>query len=187
VGWFRRRCPTAVRPGGGVERSPTLAALTRERGANHQLTPDEASAVGGELRAAYDAGCARGQPEFELLGSLRRLGDEAAQVHGRHYVDWVPTLDWLRHEHRDDEALALLTEIIPAAEREARIIGREPAPGYTERAAIIYRRRGDYPAEVAVIERWQAACPPQQRGAGATQDRLAWRLARARELLGGTR
>lgn len=109
--------------------------------------------------------------------------EEASQVRGRHYVDWVPTLDEWRSAGRDDEALDLLLEIIDAAERAAVVAGREPAPGYTKRAAVIYRRRKDFAAEVAIIERWEAACPPERRGSGATQSRLAGRLVKARELL----
>lgn len=112
-----------------------------------------------------------------------RQQEEAGQVRGRYYVDWVPTLNELRSAGQDDEALALLLEVIDAAERAAAVSGREPSPGYTERAAVIYRRREDFAAEVAVIERWQAACPPERRGPGATQGRLAHRLAKARELL----
>ncbi|MDV6012307.1 hypothetical protein [Haloechinothrix sp. LS1_15] len=60
--------------------------------------------------------------------------------------------------------------------------GREPAPAYTHRAAVIYRRRKDYDAEIAIIERWCAACPPERRGPGATQQELLTRLERAKEL-----
>ena len=112
----------------------------------------------------------------------QRREDAASQVRGRHYVDWVPTLDELRSEGRAEEALKLLLEIIDAAERAAVVSGREPAPGYTERAAVIYRGRGDYAAEVAIIERWEAACPPERRGPGAAQGRLAKRLGKARAL-----
>jgi acyl-CoA synthetase (NDP forming) len=76
-----------------------------------------------------------------------------------------------------------LLEIIEAAERDATITGREPAPGYTERAATIHHRQKNYAAEVAIIERWEAACPPELRGPGATQGRLAERLATARARL----
>lgn len=101
-------------------------------------------------------------------------------VRGRHYVDWVPTLDRLRGDGQDDEAVPLLLEIIDAAERAARIEGVEPAPGYTMRAATIYRKRKDYAAEVAVLERYLAACPPG-RGGG----RVSERLVKARALLAG--
>jgi len=115
----------------------------------------------------------------------RQRGEEeaAARVRGKHYVDWIETLNRWRSEGRDDESLELLLEIIDAAERHARVVGWEPAPGYTHRAAVIFRRRGDHAAEVAIIERWLAACPPERRGPRATQSKLAVRLVKARELL----
>jgi hypothetical protein len=59
------------------------------------------------------------------------------------------------------KALDLLGALLTAAEHEAEISGREPAPAYTERAAIIHRKRRDYAAEIAVIELWEGACPPE--------------------------
>jgi hypothetical protein len=113
----------------------------------------------------------------------QHLEERASQVRGRHYVDWVPVLDRLRSEKRDDEALVLLHECIDAAERASRYSGREPAPGYTERAAVILRRRKEYAAEVALIERWERACAPEQRGPGVTQGKLMQRKKKALELL----
>ena len=82
----------------------------------------------------------------------RRIAAEAAgQVRGRHFTEWIPLLDQMRKEKRDDDALALLLECIGATERAAAIEGLDPAPGYTERAAIIYHRRRNYDAEIAII------------------------------------
>lgn len=111
---------------------------------------------------------------------LRAQKEAAAQVRGRHYVDWVPTLDELRSAKRDDEALALLMEIIPAAERKAAITGAEPAPGYTKRAATILRRRRDFAGEVEILERYLNACPP-----GRGDGRVAERLVKAQQLANG--
>lgn len=99
--------------------------------------------------------------------------EAAALVRGRHYTEWVPTLDELRSRGADheNEYLALLLEIIDATEREAAYSGLEPAPGYSIRAAVVYRRRGDIDAEIAVLERWLRACPPERRG-GKISERL---------------
>lgn len=120
---------------------------------------------------------------FEDLQRHDALRDQAEQVAGYHFTEWVPVLDRLRAEKQDDEALALLMEIIAATERGARFSGREPAPGCTHRAAVILRRRKDYQAEIDLIERWERACPPERRGPGATQGKLAERKRKARELL----
>lgn len=108
----------------------------------------------------------------------RQAAENAGTVRGRHYVDWKPVLDDLRSQGRDEEAIPLLMEIIEAAERAAKIEGVDPPPGWTKRAAIIYRRRKDYAAEVEVLQRYIAACPPG-RGSSEIVERLqiALRLA----------
>jgi hypothetical protein len=50
-------------------------------------------------------------------------------------------------------------------------------------AAVIYRQRKNYAAEVAILERWHASCPAASRGPGTSQEELAARLTKARELL----
>lgn len=181
MSWFRRR-------GRGPEhygpQEVDLRALAREQrrlpAELDHLTPEEAAEHGERLRTWYD-----GAPDSERMGTARglmQLEERAGQVRGRSYVEWVPELDRLRAQKDDDQALGLLMDLIEAAERAARVSGREPAPGYTERAAVIYRRRKDYAGEIAIIERWEGACPPERRGPGATQGRLAERLAKARAL-----
>jgi hypothetical protein len=101
-----------------------------------------------------------------------------------------PMWDWLRYveelakggEAETGRALDLVYALIIVAEREAAASGREPAPAYTERAAILHRKRKEYDREVAVLERWEMACPPERRGPGALQSKLAQRLVKAREL-----
>ncbi len=119
---------------------------------------------------------------FPDYAQLRAQEEAAAQVRGRHYVDWVPVIDEMRAAKRDDEALALLMEIIPATERAAAVTGREPAPAYTGRAAIILRRRKDYLGEIRILERYLAACPPDRHHEG-----FAERLQKARALAAGSR
>lgn len=111
-------------------------------------------------------------------GERERRVTEAGLVRGRHYLEWVETLDQWRSEKRDDEALELLLEIIDATERAARMMNSSPPPGYTKRAAVIYRRRKDYAAEIAVIERYLMWEPGSEK--------LAGRLAKARELREGS-
>ena len=51
--------------------------------------------------------------------------------------------------------------------------GREPAPWYTEQAAIIHRKRGERDLEVAVLRRWVELCSPERRGGSKITQRLA--------------
>ena len=107
---------------------------------------------------------------------------EAFTFAGQPLGDWLPHIQELEKSGQTEAALNLVYALITAAEQEARLSGREPAPAYTERAAIIHRKHRDYAAEIAVIERWDQACPPERRGPGATQAKLLKRLERAREL-----
>lgn len=93
---------------------------------------------------------------------LRKAAQAAGVVRGRHYTEWVEHLNTLRARgDSDDEALELTLEIIAAAETAAHIQSNGPSPGPTIRAAVIYRRRGDREAEIAILQRWVSACPPE--------------------------
>lgn len=156
--------------GKGRVKDERVAALLATYDPNAELTPEDAAELGAKIRAIHDSNPDGGAFDG-LYPMLRRLEQEAGSVRGRHYTEWVPTLDELRSSGDDDSALALLLECIDAAERAARVAGMEPAPGYTKRAAVIYRRRKDYTSEIQVMERWEAAAP--QRYKGAMKERLA--------------
>ncbi|PCC26516.1 hypothetical protein CIK75_02520 [Glutamicibacter sp. BW78] len=120
-----------------------------------------------------------GITEVEQAIQRRKDADSAGHVRGQHFTELVPTLNALRSAGapKADEYLGLLLEIIDAAEQAASIEGVEPAPGYTRRAAVIYRRRKDYAAELALLERYEAACPS---GRGGT---FSERIQKAESLL----
>jgi hypothetical protein len=102
----------------------------------------------------------------------RELADRAGYVGGRHYTEWRGHLNELRTAGRDAESLPLLLEILDATERASAITGSEPPPGWTRRAAIIYRRLGDKDNEVAALRRYVPACP-SGRGDHSLFERLA--------------
>lgn len=100
----------------------------------------------------------------------------AAQFHrgmvGRyHYLETVEPIQQLKREGRLQDALDLCYGAIEAAENDRD--GREPAPWYTEQAAIIHRKRGERDQEVAVLERWLSLCPPERRDGSKISQRLA--------------
>ena len=159
----------------GRVKDDRVAALLATYDPNAELSPDDAAELGAKIRAIHDSNPDGGAFDG-LYPMLRRLEEEAGSVRGRHLTEWVPTLDELRSSGDDDAALALLLECIDAAERAARVAGMEPAPGYTKRAAVIYRRRKDYASEIRVLERWEAAAPARYKGA------MKERLAAARKL-----
>lgn len=149
-----------------------------DREAGGYLSPEEATERGQQLRPRMDAQMVDPQGDGEIYGLMRALGLRAGETRGRHYVDWVPELDQLRSTNNEQQAEPLLLDCVAAAERSALVNGCEPAPGYTLRLAVIYRRQKRYADEVAILERWELACPRERRGLG----KIADRLMKAREL-----
>lgn len=88
-----------------------------------------------------------------------------------HYLETVEPIQKLKREGRLAEALDLCYGAIEAAEQDRH--GREPAPWYTEQAAIIHRKRAERDEEVAVLERWLAVCPPEHRQGSKIAQRLS--------------
>lgn len=88
-----------------------------------------------------------------------------------HYLETVEPIQQLKREGRLQEALDLCYGAISAAEADRE--GREPAPWYTEQAAIIHRKRGERDLEVAVLRRWVELCPPERRAGAKIAQRLA--------------
>lgn len=102
----------------------------------------------------------------------------AGQVRGRHYTGYVSDVRQLRRDGNDTAAEQLLLELVAATERESEALGLGVAPWYYEQLAIIYRKRKDHDAEIAILERHAAA--PHAPGAGSA--RLTERLEKARRL-----
>ena len=87
-----------------------------------------------------------------------------------HYLETVEPIKQFKREGRLTEALTLCYGAIEAAENSRD--GREPAPWYTEQAAIIHRKLGERDKEEAVLRRWLAACPPERRESSSIHQRL---------------
>lgn len=138
-------------------------------------TAEEAVELGSALRKALTA---YGSPVPAAITDLDRLAKAAGQVRDRFFADWLPVLNEHRTAKRDDEALELLLVVVEAAERHAAVAGTAPVPVYTERAAVILRRRKDYATEVELLERWVRANPEPV----PATDKLAQRLESVRKL-----
>jgi predicted RNA-binding Zn-ribbon protein involved in translation (DUF1610 family) len=103
----------------------------------------------------------------------------AGNYRGKHYTDCVDKVKDLKREDRLDEALTLLNGLVKAVENEAKAEGRGVAPWYYEQVAIICRKRGDLPGELAILQRYD-----QQRAApGASPSKMAARLRKVNELV----
>jgi hypothetical protein len=120
-----------------------------------------------------------GLREERLAGGDNEAAEQRERlVRGRDFVEWVEPIKQLRRDGHTDEAVVLLMECVNAAERNAKRNGWLPPTWYTEQAAIILRKQGDLAGEVALLERFMAACP-----VGRPQVDIAERLVKARAKL----
>lgn len=104
-------------------------------------------------------------------GGARAESFAQGMVDGVHYLQLVEPIKQLKREGRLRDALVLCYAAIDGA--EANREGREPAPWYTEQAAIIHRKLGQRDEELAVLRRWLAACPPERRDGSRIGERLS--------------
>ncbi|WP_324653666.1 hypothetical protein [Georgenia sp. H159] len=109
--------------------------------------------------------------EALVEGGARAASFQAGMVDGVHYLELVEPIKQLKRQGRNEEALTLCYKAIEGAENSRD--GREPAPWYTEQAAIIHRKLGQRDQEITVLERWLAACPPDRREGSKIAERLA--------------
>ncbi|WP_072691534.1 exonuclease domain-containing protein [Rhodococcus marinonascens] len=108
--------------------------------------------------------------------------DPRQQVRGRHFTAWSEPVKQLKRDGRLDEALELLFEVIAVVERPENCWGGAPATGWTEQAAIVYRKQKNFAAEVAVLQRWIDAA--HRNGCSVTEsDPIPQRKAKAQALL----
>jgi hypothetical protein len=82
---------------------------------------------------------------------------------GRHYLELVEPIKQLKREGRLDEALMLCMDAVEAAENEAAAepFPSDPAPWYTEQAAIILRKMKRKDEEIEVLQRWFLHLDPE--------------------------
>lgn len=132
------------------ERRPPMSSRSKAMAAHQDITMmvDDAMAQGGARAEEFAAG----------------------MVNGVHYLQLIEPIKQLKREERLDEALTLCYAAIDGAESARE--GREPAPWYTEQAAIIHRKLGQNDQEVAVLERWLNACPADRRENSGIAQRL---------------
>ncbi len=107
--------------------------------------------------------------------ALQAGGDRGRQVQGGmvdgiHFLQAVEPIKQLKRERRLDEALSLCYLAIEGAEKARD--GREPAPWYTEQAAIIHRKLGQHAEEIEVLRRWMSVTPDRYRDGSGIAERL---------------
>lgn len=160
-----------------------------DRLAGDRLTPEDAAELGHSMHEAVETEYSKSvlDPSRSDLPYLVQdaAAKRAGEVDGKHFTERIEELDRLRREKDDDAQLELLLKSIHAAERQAKAERTPPAPAYTERASVIYRRRKDYVAEIDVINRWLRRAEEAERGRDSVskgEERLRYRLERANVL-----
>lgn len=123
----------------------------------------KARVIHGDASRMVREALAEGGPRAETFRS--------GLVNGVHYLELVEPIKQLKRDGRLKEALELCYAAIGAAEADRD--GREPAPWYSEQAAVIHRKLGQRDEEIAVLTKWLAACPPERRDGSRIQARLA--------------
>lgn len=120
--------------------------------------------------AAHQADINKMVADVLANGGSRAASSEAGMVRGVHYLQLVEPIKQLKRDGRMEDALVLCYAAIQGAEAARQ--GREPAPWYTEQAAIIRRKLGQRDDEIAVLRRWLAICPPDRREGSRIKQRL---------------
>lgn len=105
-------------------------------------------------------------------GGTRAEEFRAGMPQGVHYLQLVEPIKQLKRDGRLEDALTLCYAAIDGAEAAVHLEKLEPAPWYTEQAAIVCRKLGRPEEERAVLERWVAACPPDRGGNSQIRERL---------------
>jgi hypothetical protein len=165
---------------GGSDRAPGLGVhvwLDRRLSAGPELVrTDDAGHVswppyeeeGSETPAASGRAHASARPTT--------AGNAPGFLRGAHYTDYVEQVKQLRRAGLDQEAEVLLLELIDATEAEAAAEEWGVPPWYYEQLAVLYSKRHDYDAEIAVLERYAG----QPHASGVSPPRLLERLAKKR-------
>jgi len=125
----------------------------------------------GAKVAAHQQGIDRMVADALSGGGARAESFERGMVAGVHYLQLVEPIKQLKREGRLEEALTLCYAAIEGAEGNRE--GLEPAPWYTEQAAIIHRKLGQRGEEITVLTRWLAHCPPDRRDGSRIGERLS--------------
>lgn len=124
----------------------------------------------GAKMAAHQESIDRMVKDALAGGGNRAESFKDGMVNGVHYLQLVEPIKQLKREGRLEDALVLCHAAIQGAEGARE--GREPAPWYTEQAAIIYRKLNRRDEEIAVLKRWVEVCPPERREGSRIKERL---------------
>lgn len=164
---------------GGTWRS----RVTLEHGAAGRERDHYAERIAAERYEAERAAAAAAKVEARQAREQEKAAKEeleaaaldAGSFDGAHWSTRKPVVTQLKKEGNSEEAAALLTRCVTAAEAEAGVRGGVPEQWPTTQLGMILRGNKDSAAELALLERYAAAC-----GTAPVPDRIAAHLDRAR-------
>jgi tetratricopeptide (TPR) repeat protein len=136
------------------------------------LTEEEISAERARAFALHEAKAIEMYEKAKTQDDSRKRG----YYKGRHYTDWVESVEALKRAQRLDEAEELLYSLIQAVEAEDEKNQQGVASWYYEQLAILYRKQKNYIKEVQILERYMV----QRHSKGSTHPKLAERLEKAK-------
>lgn len=105
---------------------------------------------------------------------------ESGTYEGRPIFAFVEQVKELLREEKLDEAEDLLWHLIQATEAESEATRLGVAPWYYSKLANVYHKKGEYQAEVQVLERFSK----QRYAPGVMPRKLIARLEKARQAAG---
>ncbi len=99
---------------------------------------------------------------------LRKLG----YLNGRHYTEYVKTVEHLIEQKEFDEVESLLRKLIEVIEQESHVTDCGVAPWYYEKLAVLYRKQKRVEDEIDILEHFAN----QKHAPGEKPSRLIDRL-----------
>lgn len=119
---------------------------------------------------------------FQLLGSKGKKSEYTSKK-SYEYEDsaqYIDRVKQLKNEKNYSEAIELLLKLVNDTKQDAKAKGPGwgVSPWYYEQLAILYRKEKRYNDEVAILEQYEN----QPKAPGVSQQKLADRLLKAREL-----
>ena len=126
-----------------------------------------------EKYAGQSGRCQQCQQPITVPNAQERPG----LVDGLHYTKYVDRVKQLKKQGELQDAELLLLRLVDATEEESRETEHDVAPGYYEQLAVIYRKNGDLPSELRILERYEG----QRKAPGVGPAKLAERLKRVRQ------
>ncbi|GAA4625944.1 hypothetical protein [Cellulomonas oligotrophica] len=153
--------------------------VTLEHGASGRERDHRAERLAAERHEQEQAEKAEARQTRERERAAKQERESAARAAGsfddEHWSTRKTLIAQLKKEGRSAEAVTLLERCVTAAEAEAGIRGGVPEQWPTTQLGMILRANKDSTAELALLERYAAAC-----GDGPLPDRIAAHLERAR-------